>query len=104
MMKQPAFIFPFLGLLLAFPARADNTAPEGFVALFNGKDLAGWTVPAGDGNHWKVLDGAIDYDAQSQAPGDKTLWSERAYRDFVLQVDWRLKEAPFLNKNVPYIL
>ena len=24
--------------------------------------------------------------------------------DFVLQFDWRLKEAPFINKNVPYIL
>jgi type 1 glutamine amidotransferase len=105
MMKQPAFVFALLGLLLAAPARAaDNTAPDGYVALFNGKDLTGWTVPAGDGGHWKVLDGAIDYDAQSQAAGDKTLWSDRAYRDFVLHVDWRLKEAPFLNKNVPYIL
>src|SRR5215475_13397139 len=26
------------------------------------------------------------------------------YGDFILRVDWRLKEAPFLNKNVPYIL
>jgi hypothetical protein len=94
-----------VGLLLAPPARAqDNTAPEGFVSLFNGKDLAGWKVPPGDNGHWKVVDGAIDYDAQSEASGDKSLWSDREYGDFILQVDWRLKEAPFLNKNVPYIL
>ena len=46
----------------------------------------------------------IDYDAQSEAKGDKTLWSDREFGDFVLQVDWRLKEAPYINKNVPYIL
>jgi hypothetical protein len=77
---------------------------DGFVSLFNGRNLAGWTVPAGDGGHWKVVDRAIDYDAQSEAKGDKNLWSEREYRDFILRLDWRLKEAPFLNKNVPYIL
>ena len=73
------------------------------MSLFNGKDLAGWKVPEGDDGHWKVVDGVIDYDAGSQAKGDKSLWTDREYRDFVL-VDWRLKEAPFINKNVPYIL
>src|SRR5262249_39725458 len=103
--KRSSALLPFAGFLLAFPAWAvDNAAPEGFVSLFNGKDLAGWSVPAGDHGHWKIVDGAIDYDAGSEAPGDKALWGDRAYRDFILQVDWRLKEAPFTNKNVPYIL
>jgi hypothetical protein len=83
---------------------ADNTAPEGFTALFNGKDLSNWTLPEGDGGHWKILDGLIDYDAQSEARGEKSLWSKREYGDFELQVDWRLKEAPFNNPNIPYIL
>ena len=78
--------------------------PAGFTSLFNGKDFTGWTVPAGDGGHWKVLDGVIDYDAQSQAPGDdKNLWSVGEYGDFVLKVEWRLKETPFINPNVPII-
>jgi hypothetical protein len=83
---------------------AENSAPEGFVPLFNGKDLAGWRIPDGDGGHWKVVDGVIDYDAESRASGDKALWSDREYGDFVLQMDWRLKEAPFVNKSIPYIL
>src|SRR6188472_1847263 len=83
---------------------ADNEAPAGFTSLFNGKDLAGWKIPEGDNGHWKVLDGVIDYDAGSEAKGDKALWSEREYGDFVLRLDWRLKEAPFINKNIPYIL
>lgn len=76
----------------------------GFVSLFNGKDLAGWVVPEGDGGHWKVVDGVIDYDAGSEAKDDKNLWSEREYGDFILRLDWRLKEASFINRNVPYIL
>jgi hypothetical protein len=83
---------------------ADNVAPQGYVLRFNGKDLSGWKVPEGDGGHWKVLNGVIDYDAESQAKGDKNLWTDRAYRDFVLQVDWRLKEAPYINPEIPYIL
>jgi type 1 glutamine amidotransferase len=105
MVKRRAALLTFVGLLLGLQAwAADNTAPKEFVSLFNGKDLAGWKVPAGDNGHWKVVDGVIDYDAQSEASGDKSLWSEQEYGDFILQVDWRLKEAPFLNKNVPYIL
>jgi len=82
----------------------DNEPPPGFVPLFNGRDLSGWRVPEGDGGHWKVVDGAIDYDAESQARRDKGLWSESEYGDFVLLVDWRLKEAPYINRGVPYIL
>ena len=52
---------------------AATKAPEGFVSLFNGKDLTGWKIPEGDGGHWKVVDGVIDYDAQSQAKGSKDL-------------------------------
>jgi hypothetical protein len=94
-----------LGLAAPFPTPgADNVAPAGFVALFNGKDLTGWKVPEGDGGHWKVIDGVIDYDAESAAKGDKNLWTEAEFGDFVLQVDWRIKEAPYINPNVPYIL
>jgi type 1 glutamine amidotransferase len=94
-----------VGLVTALPAQAaDNTPPPGFELLFNGKDLSGWKIPEGDGGHWKVLDGVIDYDAESMAKGDKSLWSEKEYGDFVLLVDWRIKEAPFINKSIPYIL
>jgi len=82
----------------------DNEPPPGFTALFNGKDLSGWKVPAGDGGHWKVVDGVIDYDAQSEAKGDRSLWLEQEFADFELHVDWRIKEAPYTNLNVPYIL
>jgi hypothetical protein len=108
-MKQSIAVSWVLSLLvMAVPlaARAaDNEPPAGFVALFNGRDLSGWKVPEGDGGHWKVVDGVIDYDAESEAKQrDKSIWSEREFGDFILLIDWRLKEAPFINTEVPYVL
>ncbi|MHC4702866.1 MAG: 3-keto-disaccharide hydrolase [Planctomycetota bacterium] len=82
----------------------DNVAPRGFTALFNGRDFTDWKVPEGDGGHWKIIDGVIDYDAESEAKGDKSLWSKREFGDFILRVDWRIKETPYINPRVPYIL
>ena len=31
-------------------------AAADFVALFNGRDLAGWKIPAGDNGHWRVVE------------------------------------------------
>jgi hypothetical protein len=83
---------------------ADNEPPPGFVSLFNGRDFSNWKLPEGDNGHWKLLDGVIDYDAESEAKSDKNLWTEREFGDFVLHVDWRIKETPFVNPNVPYVL
>lgn len=84
---------------------ADPKPPEGFQSLFNGKDLTGWKVPDGDNGHWKVVDGAIDCDAKSEAKvPDKSLWSEKKYGDFVMLVDWRLKLEPAYKNKVPVVL
>ena len=93
-----------LCVALASIVGAAQGAPPGFTSLFNGRDLSGWKVPAGDNGHWRAVDGVIDYDARSEAPGDKSLWSEREFGDFELLVEWRLKDAPYLNPNVPIIL
>jgi hypothetical protein len=90
-------------IVAAGPAAAQTTPPGGFVSLFNGKDFTGWKVPDGDNGHWKIVDGVIDYDAQSEAPGDKNLWSVAEYGDFVLRLEWRIKETPYVNPNVPII-
>lgn len=93
----------FYAAVALLVATATVGAQEGFTPLFNGKDLTGWKVPAGDNGHWTVVDGAIDYDAGSEAPGDKSLWSEREFGDFVLRLEWRLKSTPYVNPSVPII-
>ena len=94
-------------LLLAVPitpSPAQDVPPAGFVSLFNGKDLSGWKIPQGDNGHWRVVDGVIDYDAESEAAGDKSLWSEKEYGDFTLRLDWRIKDTPYTNPNVHLVL
>jgi len=90
--------------LMAQEYRADDRVPEGFESLFNGNDFSNWKVPKGDNGHWKIIDGVIDYDAESEAEGNKSLWSEKEYKDFVMLVDWRIKETPWKNPSVPFIL
>lgn len=92
----------FVASTLAFSVAAAER--DGFTPLFNGKDLSGWVIPQGDNGHWKVVDGVIDYDAESEAQGEKGLTSAKSYKDYVLRLDWRIKETPYINPNVPYIL
>ena len=82
----------------------EDKAPAGFVSLFNGHDLSQWKIPKGDNGHWKILDKVIDYDAESESNESKSLWSQKAYKDFVLYVEWRIKETPWSNPYVPLIL
>lgn len=100
-----AFLFSFLILVLALAgcsreAETDRQSDfyteleeDGFRPLFNGEDLSGWQIPEGDGGHWKVVDGVIDYDALSEAEGDKSLYSEETFQDYILYVDWRIKRV-----------
>lgn len=85
-------------------AQSMNQAPKGFVSLFNGKDLSDWKIPEGDNGHWKVVDGAIDYDARSEAKGSKDLWTAKEFKDFVLRIDWRIKSVPYLYPDTYIIM
>lgn len=104
--RPASLLFTCILSLAAAPTAqaAENQPPPGFVALFSGGDFSSWKIPEGDNGHWKVLDGVIDYDAGSESASDKNLWTEREFGDFVLHVDWRIKEAPYVNPNVFYIL
>ena len=96
--------------------RPDNTPPEGYVALFNGKDLSGWkglpkapldnpfkrqaappeelkkAQAAADERmrqHWKVKDGALVFDGR----GDSLCTVREDYGDFEMYVDWKIEKA-----------
>lgn len=81
---------------------------EGWTWLFKDGSLDQWIIPEGDNGHWKVItvDGGpvIDYDARSEASGDKNLVTKEEFGDFVLEFEWRIKETPFTNPNIPYVL
>ncbi len=99
---------------VAGEASAANTPPDGFVALFNGKDLTGWKglakapldnpveraklTPeqlaeaqlAADENmrqHWTVRDGVLVYDGKG-----RSLATAMDYGDFEMYVDWKIQK------------
>ena len=63
---------------------------EGFISLFNGQDLSGWHVTGGPrdaAKAWSVKDGVIDC---SGKPEGGWLRSDKAYRDFVLRLEYKI--------------
>jgi hypothetical protein len=105
-------IVSLCGLLILPAVRADEpavTPPEGFTALFNGRDLTGWKGLVGNPKtrakmtpqqldeaqkaanldmreHWKVVDGVLEFDGQGQ-----NLCTAKNYADFELLVDWKIE-------------
>ena len=77
---------------VAMPS-VDQLEAQGFRSLFNGKNLVGWRIPQGDNGHWKVVDGVIDYDACSEAKGNKNLLTEEEFGDYELYFEWRFKRT-----------
>jgi hypothetical protein len=53
------------------------------VALFNGKDLSGWTTRGGE-NKWRVIDGVL-----TSAGGGANLLTTNTFDDFKLHVEFR---------------
>lgn len=103
---QRAFTRTILAFLFIFLISSSFTCMENddeWEEIFNGRDFSGWLVPEGDNGHWKIVDGVIDYDALSEATEGKDLWTEKEYGDFVLRVEWRIKETPFVNPNIPIV-
>ena len=87
-----------------------NVPPEGFTALFNGKDLSGWkglvanpekraamkpeelaaAQKSADDDmraHWKIEDDTLVFDGKGKA-----LCTVKDYADFEMFVDWKIKE------------
>lgn len=76
------------GIVSADDAKSDK---DGFVQLFNGKDLTGWkTHPDDKDCVWEVTDGAIT--AHGTKPGH--LFSERGdYADFIYRVEAKINDG-----------
>jgi hypothetical protein len=86
---KPFLFLPFLFTLIA-PLHAadtpkDNLPPEGFLALFNGEDLTGWTENKLPPAHWSVKDGELVYDGKGTH-----LFHTGDFANFVLLIDWKV--------------
>lgn len=76
-------------VLLALQIGAFARADDNWVSLFNGKDLSGWKTTG----NWIVQDdGSLLIQPRDGEQGwsrwDAYLWSEKKYKDFVLDVEY----------------
>jgi hypothetical protein len=77
----------WLVLLLA-PSVLPAQTKDGFIPLFNGKDLDGWEVresKPGDKDKWAFQDNVL-----VAKPGGGWIGTKKMYGDFVLKLDWRI--------------
>ena len=77
-----------LAVVLAATVQAEdkpsNKAPEGFTALFNGKNLDGWKA-TGKADAWAAEDGAI----LCKGGGGGYLLTEKEYADFEFRCEYK---------------
>lgn len=68
--------------------------PTGWVTLFNGEDLTGWLT--GPNNHFVVENGELTVkreDPDGQEHNLDYLWTENAYGDFILELEFKVIEG-----------
>lgn len=73
-------------MFLSLPLLA-QTAEEGFVPLFNGKNLDGWFIEHRIGPGFTVEDGILVCPAE----GGEKLMTEKQYANFILRFEFRLE-------------
>jgi hypothetical protein len=61
---------------------------EKLASVFNGKDFAGWKVPADSETWFQVADGQMKIQSGPEKKG-KTLWTEKEYKNFVMEFDFK---------------
>ncbi len=87
-MRSCLFVVPaILALCWLSTGRSAEDAPEGFDALFNGKDLTGWKV--NEGGNIKVW-GADKGVLFVQGGGGGWLMTEHEYADFEVRLEYKM--------------
>lgn len=89
MCRMLSLISLALSLLAPNPALAEATGADGFVDLFNGKDLTGWVDVNTSPETWRVEDGLLICAGQPIG----VMRSEKQYENFILRIEWRHMEA-----------
>jgi hypothetical protein len=87
-MKSFAIILSFALITASLSAQEDTKLPksdaDGWMTLFNGKDLSGWD---GDPKVWRVKDGYISGAIEKLEGGNTFLVFKKPFSNFVLEAD-----------------
>jgi hypothetical protein len=75
-----------LVIALPLPAAEEKGPPDGFTALFNGKDLKGWKIHEGNLKVWGAEDGLLFVSGD----GGGWLFTEKEYTNFELRLEYKV--------------
>lgn len=91
-------IVHFIALVMAscFMIACSSQAPDGYIALFNGKDLDNWEIKGGEAIY-SIEDGAIVGTTVADTP-NTFLATREHYSDFILELEFKIH--PTLNSGV----
>lgn len=73
------------------PRKSPQTDRDGFITLFNGRDLSGWQPAL----NWTVEDGILTLKNRTdhQEHNDNYLWTTGVYGDFVADLDFKITQG-----------
>jgi 3-keto-disaccharide hydrolase len=74
-------------------------AKEGWINLFNGKNLSGWTQKAGNAKFY-VKDGCIVGEAVSESDTNSVLCTKKNYENFILELDFKVDHQLFSGVHI----
>ena len=93
-----ALVLLAAGQGVAVEPEAGVVPPEGFVALFNGKDFTGLGPYKGSSEwrkHWTIQDGVLkSHTSLPSGARAGSIGTEKAYRDFELRFEFRMPQTP----------
>lgn len=78
-----------LGASLVASVQVDDSGKDGFVMLFNGKDLKGWKPHPKGQAKWQVVDGCIT----ASGPAGHLFTDRNDYRDFIYRIEAKINDG-----------
>src|ERR1700682_5755881 len=83
------FLTLAIALIFAGAVIADDKTSDGFVALFNGKDLTGWKSHPDSKAKWEVVDGCIT----ASGPASHLFTERGDYADFICRYEAKINDG-----------
>ena len=91
--------FQLILVVFTILAAPEVFAREGWIKLFNGKNLSGWTQKTGDAKFY-VKDGCIVGEAVSESETNSVLCTEKNYTNFILELDFKVDHQLFSGVHI----
>jgi len=91
-MKNFIYISILFLTYLVLPVYSIAQSDEGFINLFDGKNIDAWTTK-GD---WKVINGILELESKGDyiMVNSNYLWTKKTYDDFILELDFKITDEP----------